>query len=462
MTSPTRDLSRFISQIEYGDLPGELRSSMSKFFLDTVGCGLYGIITRSGRILAAQALEKGGKEEASLWGHGWRGPLESVGLCLGTWMHAYELDDYHGGAKLHPGGPVFAAAIPLAEFLGSDGKTFLAAAAAGYETMIRASLAAGSIAVRKRGFHLTGICGTFGAAAVASRLLGLGPETTANALGLAGTQSAGLWAFNCDGSETKRFHGGRAAQAGLLAADLARRGYTGPTQIFEFGDGGFLSAFSGEGDPALLTEGLGTRWEAIDTSIKPYCCCGSVHSTIDAILDLREKNALKPEDIEEIEIFNHSVVERQCSWKYEPLTAMNAQMNIEYCAAVALADGAAGPAQFSEERFSDSAIVALAQRARFTVDPEIEKKYPQTFPGKVTVRTKSGGTYTSSREGPRGSPQNPMAFGEVAEKFRWVTESIIDDELQAYLIEISQRIGELDSLAPVVSRLAASLPAAGA
>ena len=201
-------------------------------------------------------------------------------------------------------------------------------------------------------------------------------------MGLAGTQSAGLWAFNCDGSETKRFHGGRAAQAGLVAADLARRGYTGPTEIFEFGDGGFLSAFSGEGNPSRLTEGLGSRWETLDSSIKPYCCCGSIHSTIDAILDLRSKHGLKPGDVDEIEICNHSVVERQCSWKYEPVSPLNAQMNIEYCAAIALADGAAGPLQFSEERYTDSEVVTLAQKARFTVDPEIEKIYPRSFPRK--------------------------------------------------------------------------------
>ncbi|MAE07051.1 MAG: hypothetical protein CMH76_12040 [Nitrospinae bacterium] len=462
MSSPTLDIAHFINRITFDALPENLRSIINKFLLDAVGCGLYGATTRSGRILAEHVMDKGGREEASLWGRGWRGPAESVGLCLGTWMHAYELDDYHSGAKLHVGVPVFAAAIPLAEFLGSDGKTFTAAVVAGYETSIRASLAAGSLNIRNRGFHITGLCGTFGAAAAACRLLELDPETTANALGLAGTQSAGLFAFNSDGSETKRFHGGRAAQSGLMAADLASRGFTGPKQVFEYGDGGFISAFSGSGDISLLTEELGSRWEMLNTSIKPYCCCGSTHSTIDAILELREKHNLRPEDVDEIEIFNHSVVEKQCSWKYEPSTTLSAQMNIEYCAAISLADGAAGPAQFSEERFSDSEVVALAHRARFTVDPEIEKIYPHQFPGKVIVRTRGGQTYTSYRPGPKGSPLNPMGFDDIAEKFRWVTGNVIDSGTQTHLIEVAQKIDQMESMEPLPGRLAAPIQASQA
>lgn len=454
MSGPTRELARFISQLPDDALSDGLRSSMRKCFLDAVGCGLHGAATESGKILARFVREQGGGAEAALWRSGWRGPAGPVALCLGTWMHAFELDDYHSGAKLHPGAVVFAAAYPLAEKTGASGRRFLTACAAGYETMIRASLAADSLEVRRRGFHLTGLCGPFGAAAAAARLMGLDPEETANALGLAGTQGAGTWAFQCDGSETKRFHAGRAAQSGLMAAALAGGGYTGPSAIFEYPDGGFLSAFSGCGSPEPLTRDLGVRWEAEGVSFKPYCCCGSTHSTIDAVLALRREHGLAPDDVREMEIMNHSVVKQQCSWRYAPVSSLRAQMNIEYCAAVALADGEAGPAQFAPERIADPELVALARRARFTVDPEIERLYPQTFPAKVVIRTRDGRELQSRVAGPKGSPQNPMDFDMVAEKFRQITGGLLSPDSQDALIAAVSALDEMETLGDLTARLA--------
>lgn len=454
MNGHTRELARFISETSYGDLPDNLRACMRKYFLDAVGCGLYGTTTESGRILSRFIREQGGSEEATLWKSAWRGPAGPVALCLGTWMHAFELDDYHSGAKLHPGAVVFAAAYPLAEKMGADGRAFMTACAVGYETMIRASIAADCLEVRRRGFHLTGLCGPFGAAAAAAHLMKLTTEQTANALGLAGTQGAGTWAFQCDGSETKRFHAGRAAQSGLMAAALAEGGYTGPKEIFEYEDGGFIRAFSGCGEPEPLTRDLGEHWEAEGVSFKPYCCCGSTHSTIDAVLALRREHGVTPDDVKEMEIMNHSVVKQQCSWRYEPVSSLRAQMNIEYCAAVALTDGEAGPGQFTTERIADPELVALARRARFTVDPEIEHLYPKTFPAKVAIRTHDGRELKSRVAGPKGSPQNPMDFDMVAGKFRQITGGVILSDSQDALVEAASNLGDIETMGALVAHLA--------
>ena len=454
MNGHTRELARFISETSYGGLSDNLRACMRKYFLDAVGCGLYGTTTESGRILSRLTQEQGGSAEATMWKSAWRGPVGPVALCLGTWMHAFELDDYHSGAKLHPGAVVFAAAYPLAEKMGADGRMFMTACAVGYETMIRASIAADCLEVRRRGFHLTGLCGPFGAAAAAAHLMEMTPEQTANALGLAGTQGAGTWAFQCDGSETKRFHAGRAAQSGLLAAALAEGGYTGPKEIFEYEDGGFIRAFSGCGDPEPLTRGLGDHWEAEGVSFKPYCCCGSTHSTIDAVLALRREHGVAPDDVQEMEIMNHSVVKQQCSWRYEPVSSLRAQMNIEYCAAVALTDGEAGPGQFTPERIADPELVSLARRARFTVDPEIEKLYPKTFPAKVAIRTRDGRELKSRVAGPKGSPQNPMDFDMVAGKFRQITGGVISSDAQDKLVEAASGLDDIEAMGALVAHLA--------
>src|SRR6185295_17578079 len=177
-------------------------------------------------------------------------------------------DDYHQ-AKLHPGAVVIPAAIAVAEKLGSNGRELVTAIAAGYEVMIRSSLALNPSAARLRGWHLTGVCGPFGAAAACASLMKLNDEQTAWALGLAGTQGAGLWAFNADGTMSKRLHAGKAAHSGVMAAELAQLGFSGPTQIYEYSDGGILKAFSDASDPAPLTQDLGAIYHLDQTSIKP-------------------------------------------------------------------------------------------------------------------------------------------------------------------------------------------------
>ena len=151
---------------------------------------------------------------------------------------------------------------------------------------------------------------------------------------------------------------------------------------------------------------------------------------------------------------NHSVVKQQCSWRYEPVSPLRAQMNIEYCAAVALADGEAGPRQFAPERIADPALVALARRARFTVDPEIEKLYPGAFPAKVAIRTHDGRELRSRVAGPKGSPQNPMDFDMVAEKFRRMTGGVISPDSQDALTAAASELDGLERLGDLTARLA--------
>src|SRR5215207_7271943 len=252
----TRAMAEWIAQLDYHQLPGRTREVVKCAILDTVGCGVYGYQTPWAKMLLEWARAGGGKPESTVWGDA-APTLRAADAALvnGTSSHAFELDDYHN-AKLHPGAVVIPAALAMAEKLGSDGKTLVTAIAAGYEVMIRSSLALNPSAARLRGWHLTGVCGPFAAAACAV-LMGLDAERTAWALGLAGTQGAGVWAFNADGAMSKRLHAGKAAHSGVLAAELAALGFTGPTQIYEFEDGGVLKAFSDASDAAPLTDALG-------------------------------------------------------------------------------------------------------------------------------------------------------------------------------------------------------------
>ncbi|MDB5928226.1 MAG: prpD4, partial [Betaproteobacteria bacterium] len=221
---PTLQLARWISALSYADLPDATKAVVRLALLDTLGCGVYGYETPWTQMLLKWIQAGGGKGRSRAWGDA-QPALRAADAALvnGTASHAFELDDYHN-AKLHPGAVVIPAALALAEELNVTGERLVTAIAAGYEVMIRSSLALNPSAARLRGWHLTGVCGPFGAAAASAVLLGLDSERTAWALGLAGTQGAGLWAFNADGAMSKRLHAGKAAHSGVLAAELAASG----------------------------------------------------------------------------------------------------------------------------------------------------------------------------------------------------------------------------------------------
>jgi len=302
--------------------------------------------------------------------------------------------------------------------------------------------------MRRRGWHITGLCGTFGAAAAAGQLLGLDSLQMANALGLAGTQSAGLFAFTCDGANSKRLHPGRSAQSGVFAAELAARGFTGPTAVLEYEDGGFCHAVSDASNLELLTHGLGEDYVTAGVSLKPYACCGSTHSSIDAVRWLARTHHIQPQDVDEIVVANHSVVKLQTSWWYEPVSPMQAQMNMEYCVAVALTDGNAGPQQFTSDKIADSRLVDLAHKVRFEIDPEIEQIYPRAFPGRVAIRLRDGRTVEHYVPGPKGSPENPLTLDEVADKFHLLVDPVLGRERAERLATL---IAEIDTLENVQS-----------
>ncbi len=253
----TGSLATFIAEVPRRGVPGNVREVLQAAVIDAIGCGLFGLTTEAVRIVHAFAQEQGGPADATLWASG--GARISAGnaaMLAGTAIHGFDFDDHHR-AKLHLSAAILPAALALAEREKTDGPTLLAALAAGYEAMARISLAANPNAARMRGWHLTGTCGTFGAAAAASVILGFDAATTASALGLAGTQSAGLWAFNADGAMSKRLHPGNTDHSGITAALLAQKGFHGPRIILEAEDGGFLDVMSDQTRPEEITRGLG-------------------------------------------------------------------------------------------------------------------------------------------------------------------------------------------------------------
>jgi 2-methylcitrate dehydratase PrpD len=437
LTAPTLELASWISHLRYADLPARTKETVRLALFDTLGCGVYGYSTPWARMLLQWA--KSGapaKGEATVWGE--TAPslrAADAALVNGTATHAFELDDYHN-AKLHAGAVVIPAALAVAEKTGADGERLLTAIAAGYEVMIRSSLALNPSATRLRGWHLTGVCGPFGAAAASAVLLGLNDEQAAWALGLAGTQGSGLWAFNADGTMSKRFHAGRAAYSGVLAAELAALGFTGPTQIYEFHDGGVLKAFSDASDPAPLTAGLGKEYRLDTNRIKPYSCCGSTHSYVDAAFELRRRLGSPWDATRRVRVGLAKVVDVQCGFPYFPTSALNAQMSLRYVVAAALLEGQVLPPQFADAKLSDPAITALAEKLELEHDPALDKLYPERFAAWLAVEDKGRWQRVDVLD-PTGSDASPIGRQGIVEKFRGINPQLPVDAIadMAYDIE---------------------------
>lgn len=432
-TGITQELALFISRLRPSDIPQPTRAVLGKGLVDSLGCGLHGLTTPWAQIMRDFALEQAGPQQAGVWAGGEQkvGVAQSV-LAAGTAIHSFDFDD-HSRAKIHPGAVVVPVVLALGQYLDVPGERAMAAMAAGYETMNRVSQAANPGRARMRGWHLTGTAGSFAAAAAAAVMFGLDADTTASALGLAGTQSAGLWAFTADGGMSKRLHPGRAAQAGVTAAMLAMRGFQGPRLILEAKDGGFLFAMSDNPRPAEITKDLGTLWHTDFTCFKPYACCGSNHACIDAALDLMREHGIALKDIKRIIAGIPSVVETQTGFPYMADSVLNAQMSLQYNVAVAVLDGQAYLPQFSPERIVEPQVVELSKRVEIVVDDELDALYPSVYGGRITMELSSGATHTLRVDYSKGMPENQMTADEIADKYMSLAR-YATDEKSAYRI----------------------------
>lgn len=244
MNHPTGRLAAFVGNTRYEELPDDVVKKVKECFLDTLGCILEGSKGEEFQ-KAFTAMNLLGEGSSRIFGTDERTSLQNSVLLHALMAHATEFDDSHKQSKTHPGAVIIPAALGAAWLHGKiSGKQLIASIAAGYEVTLRLGKALGAGEHRLKGWHATATCGIFGAAAAAASILGLDAERIMSALGSAGTQAAGIWAFTSDGSMSKPLHAGKAAQGGLISAVLAQTGFTGSRYILEAEDGGFFKAFA--------------------------------------------------------------------------------------------------------------------------------------------------------------------------------------------------------------------------
>lgn len=445
----TAALARWTASLRYEDIPSDIVAHLKTCVLDAIGCGLFGSVQPWGTITADAALEWSGGGRASLFGRSEKVSVPDAALANGTAIHGFEIDDIHVASSYHPAAATIPAAFAVAEAETRSGSDFLLGLAAGYEAGIRLGIAAGT-SHSTSGYHVTGTVGGVGAAAAAARLLGLDAEQTTHAIGIGATQAAGLYSARM-GAMAKRFHAGRAAQSGAIAAYLASRGFTGSRVAIEAPFGGFLSTLSGQSSADTIVSGLGKTWETGRVGFKIYAACASAHTIVDA-LDQLMRQGLSAENMAHLAIGMSRKGALNVGWTYVPGEVVSAQMNGYYTAAVKLLDGEAFVDQFTTDRIADARIMTLIKRMTIRHEPELDaggaaKRHAVRMEAHLTDGTRLE-TYVEQR---RGSAERPLSAAEIETKFRYLAAKRLGPAAVDELVRLVDGLEQQENLSRLSS-----------
>ena len=442
----TRRLASFCATLDIEDLPEGVVEDACDAVVDTVGAGYAGVSRDEGRRIVDYVDVYAGTGSAHVWGTDLDLLPEFAALANGTTAHVLEVDDGHRGASAHPGAPVVPAVLAMASEVDISGPDVLVAVVAGYEAMCRTATAV-QPSHRQRGFHATGTTGCLGAAAALSSLLGFDEETTAHALGLAGTQAGGLFEFLERGSMAKRFHAGRAAMAGVVAARAASAGVDGPDTIIE-GTDGFARAFSDEYDLSPF-DSLGSPYQITRRYVKPYPCCRHVHGPIDAAKQLLA-DGLNPDAVTAIRVETYENAAYHD--KADVANLLDAQMSMPYALAVTLDAGTATLDQFDPPR-TDDRVRRLAAATEVVATDEMEGRYPDGRPVRVTVETADGDVCVAEVDYPLGAAENPLSRSAFERKFHDLTGDVLDEAHRERLLDAAFALPTTDDATTFVKLL---------
>ena len=424
----TRDVAAFVSTLRFEQIPPDVIERIKLLILDSLGCALYSADLEWSQILMRTLAQVDSTPACSVWGTSQRLSAPHAALVNGTLIQGFELDDVHRVGVLHVGAVTLPSLLALAEIRpGLTGRDILTAAVAGYEVGPRVGMCMGPEHIAQ-GWHSGATVGTFASAAGAARALGLSTDQTVHALGIAGTQAAGLMAAQF-GSMVKRMHAGRSSQSGLYGALLAAEGFTGIKDVFESPYGGFCTTFSRSTDRfnlEALTSGLGTRFETMQISLKFYSCVGSNHTTLDAIRSMRARRPFSPADVDRIVVHGSRATVEHAGWAYVPDGITAAQLNLPFCVATLLCAGEVFVDQFDAAQVVDPARLALAERVRVVEDPAITARGAASrHMVHVELFLNGGATLTETVETARGSERRFASDAEIVGKFETLAQKVL-------------------------------------
>lgn len=449
----TSQAADFIESVEFTNIPEEAQRIGIRCILDGLGLIVAGTDEHSVQILVEDARQQGGCREALLLGcDEFKVPATIAARILGTAAHAHDWDDsqvsvdpeHIYGLLTHPTTPSLSAALAACQQIeGVDGKKFLLGFLTGFE--VECKISEWMLSQHyKRGMHSTGTVGTFGAFAAAAKIMGLTGEKLKCGIGVAASLAAGI--RTNFGTMTKPLHAGRAAENGIIAANLAARGFTADQSALD-GPWGFFAAQGGGISPEKISQDFGKTWSIIDpgVSIKPYPCGVLTHPSIDLMLKLVQENDISPEQIEEVTLYAASNILNPIRY---PIAANHLQAKFSLPAELAMIaiNRKAGKKEFSDEFVRSESMQNMQRKIKTEHDPEIEKLGFEKMRSRISIRLTDGRIISGSAdERYRGGPENPLSDTELEEKVVSCCEGVLPQAKQQQLIETVWQLRNLEN-----------------
>jgi 2-methylcitrate dehydratase PrpD len=436
--TPSRRLAEWAAAIDAADIPARVRQRTADILLDTVASALAGRHGDETAMVESVARGLAGGDEATVIG---AGRLTRVGATLlnGYQVTAVTVCDVYRPNLCHVTPEIVPPALATAEGRAVSGRDLVTALAAGLETTVRVGRGIRYASFRERGWHSPGVIGPFGGAMAAGRLLGLDAERMLWALGLAGSQASGTFAHW--GTPTIKFHQGRGATSGLIAATMAAEGFRSSEEILAHPDGGIFNAYSDGGEPEAVVERLGDEWELERISLRLWPAASSIQGAVSAVFDLVNEHDLTPEMVERMTITLSEPTYRmhgEMTWE----TRFRALLSTRYAAAVVMHDRACWLEQFSQERIADPVVDAFA---RDRIEVVADAAMPTTGAA-VDVELTDGGRLTVKRDVPKGDADDPLSRDELVGKFRQAASGLLSDAATEDALEVLLGIEEVDDI----------------
>ena len=419
----TREVACFVIDTTFDELPQDLLDLSRKSLLDGLGLALSGSVAESGHLVQEYLLSQNLSGDTTVIGTSLRMPERFAAFANGVGVHADDYDDTQlavgkdrvYGLLTHPTAPCLPAALAIAETGDFSGRDLLLAYNLGVEVEAKISEAM-SPRHYQHGFHSTATCGVFASASAVSKLYALDEETTLRALAIAASQAAGL--RENFGTMTKPFHAGRAAEAGVVAADFARAGWTATDKILE-SPRGFFQAHGGGYSLEALHDKLGNPWTFVEPgiSIKPNPSGSLTHPGMTKMLELILKYDIKPEDVASVDVgTNHNMPNALIH--HRPTDELQAKFSMEFCMTILLLERRGALPEFTDEVVNREDVQELIGRVNFGVHPEAEAAGYDKMTTIIDINLNDGRTISGRANFGKGSPANPMTYDEVADKFR--------------------------------------------
>ena len=451
--SYTSELADYVATLRYDALPQSVVSAAKRATLDLLGVIFPALQYEPAKVMNGYIRHVGGTPRATVIGTDIRTSTANAALANGTMAAEMEQDDVHPDSGTHPGSVYIPAMLAVAEDIGSSGRDWIVALIAAYDVGCRLSMAMDFTRQYSRGFHATGVSGTFGAAAGVARLLGLDSKGVEGAWGLTGCQAAGLLVYHMQIEHyTKSFQSGVPARNAVIAAELAARGYLGAEGILD-GEHNVFEAFSTHENFPALTQELGSRYEIEHTGYKFYAACRAIHSPLDVLFELIAEHRFTHEDVAQITVWlpgaSFTVVDNNLLTTH----------NLQFIMAAALVDGTITRTQTTPERRADPLLNEIKERVLLVRDDSLAEIHPEIGilgPSRTEVKLNDGCKFTVVRDNARGSVTRPVSDADIENKFLQMATQVISPDRARQIASIVWNLENTSSMRELTSLLSGS------